>query len=128
MKKRILYILICLISAQVSSGQKDIDLIELHKENLKDLYRMRGAPEEWVTTGKVDDNYLSWCISHYEKNTALLVYSYNNDSLIINLFDQNQKKIELSTAVSKETLIEEINNSNLFFSKTNNGISQLSWQ
>jgi len=123
MKKRILFVLVCIISIEVSFGQKNKDLIELHKENLKDLYSMRGAPEEWVTTGEVDDNYLSWCINHYEKNTALLVYSYNNDSLRINLFDQNEKKIELSTAVSKETLIEEINNSNLFFSKSNSDIS-----
>ncbi|BAO74630.1 CHAT domain-containing protein [Winogradskyella sp. PG-2] len=123
MKKSILYIIICFVTLQSSLAQNDKDLIELHKENLKDLYKQRGAPEEWVTTGRVNEDYLSWCIDHYKKKTALLVYSYDNDSLRINLFDQSEKKLESSIAVSKETLIQQINNSNLFFSKTNGGIS-----
>ena len=113
-------LIVCFVSIQSSIGQNDFDLIELHKENLKDLYRKRGAPEEWVTTGKVNEDYLSWCIDHYKKKTALLVYSYDNDSLRINLFDQSERKLESSVAVSKEILVEHVNNSNLFFSK--NGI------
>ena len=109
-----------LLSVTISFGQNDLDLIQLHKKNLKDLYRVRGAPEEWVTTGEVSEDYLSWSIAHYNKKTALLVYTYDKDSLKINLFDQSKKKLEFATAISKETLVMHINNSNLFFSKSNN--------
>ncbi|WP_111683421.1 CHAT domain-containing protein [Winogradskyella tangerina] len=106
-----------------SYAQNDINLIELHKENLKDLYMKRGAPEEWVTSGEVSEDYLSWCIDHYEKKTALLVYSYENDSLKINLFDQSENRQYTSTLVDKESLIEHINNSNLYFSNSNGNSS-----
>ena len=119
--KRIRYNLtyLILLICALSYAQNDINLIELHKENLKDLYRQRGAPDEWVTSGEVSEDYLSWCIDHYEKKTALLVYSYENDSLKINLFDQSENRMSSSTKVDKKSLVEHINNSNLFFSNSN---------
>ena len=66
-------------------GQTLDEIIDHHKTNLKDLYAQRGAPEKWLTTGEVDEKRLIKVLKQYEKNVAILIYSFNQDSLILSL-------------------------------------------
>ena len=98
------------------------ELMTLHEQNLKDLYATRGAPPSWVQTGHVDDNYLSWCISHYNKPTAILIYSFTNDTLGLRLFDQNGDKHQTKIAITKNELTTHVNNVNLLMESSHTNL------
>lgn len=118
LKNYLLFSLIVLVGiTQNVLGQSATELIELHKTNLKDLYATRGAPPDWVETGHITEDYLSWCINHYKKKTAIIIYSYENDTLTVNLFNQRNLKLTHSEAVEKLRLLEDIDNVNLYFSQ-----------
>ena len=107
----------CFISSLSLFSQDVSELIQLHRQNLKELYQTRGAPPDWLETGHVDDHYLEWCLDHYSKPTAILLYTHQEDTLTINLFDKGRKKLQSKTHVKAEELVDHINNVNLYYSK-----------
>ncbi|MDY2588335.1 CHAT domain-containing protein [Winogradskyella aquimaris] len=109
--------LTCFVSSLSLFSQDVSELIQLHRQNLKELYETRGAPPDWLETGHVDDQYLEWCLDHYSKPTAILLYTHQEDTLTINLFDKKATKLQTKIPIKAKELVDHINNVNLYYSK-----------
>ena len=113
---RFILVLIASMSMTFGNAQEDDDIIKLHYENLKNLYKKRGAPPDWAPSGIVDDNYLHWSIAHYKSSTAILIYTFENDTLKVDLFNQKKERKSVTSAISRNDLSEAVDRVNRLFS------------
>ncbi|MBT8260715.1 MAG: CHAT domain-containing protein [Flavobacteriaceae bacterium] len=95
-------------------------LIRQHEEDIRDLYNVRSAPQEWIKTDQIDEKILFNVVDRYyrnfNKNVAVIVYTYINDSLQLNLFGKQHKFEELKTQIEKNKLQELIHDVNYLYS------------
>ena len=97
-------------------GQTLDEIIDHHETNLKDLYAQRGAPEKWLTTGEVDEKRLIKVLKQYEKNVAILIYSFNQDSLILSLITTKGLTKTKKSSCNPTELKQDIEDVNTLFS------------
>ena len=115
----LIFFLTCSLEAQTSEREVTLqieDLVRSHKENILELYRYRGAPETWIDTGNVNEDYLNKnVLSMYYKNLGILTYTYIDSILYINLFSKGVQK-EHTVKIDKNELQDAVNDVNLLFS------------
>lgn len=96
------------------------NLIRHHEEDIRALYEVRGAPQEWIKTDVVDENILFNVVERYaqsfNKNVAIVVYTNNSDSLQINLFGKYKTFKELKLEIDVVKLQKLINDVNYLYS------------
>lgn len=117
MTKRILILFCFLIYSQITIHAQDLTaIIKNHETNLRDLYNKRGAPEEWLTTGQVDETSLINVLKQYKQNVAILIYSYNQDTLNLSLITTKGLTKTKKHNISPLTLKQDIEDINTLFS------------
>jgi CHAT domain-containing protein len=118
MMKKIFFILFYLLSSSYSIvlAQNLTEIINHHKNNLKDLYASRGAPQAWVTTGEVNEKSLIEVLNKYKQNVAIVIYSYTNDSLTLTLIDKKGLAKSTKTRISQASLKQSIEDISTLFS------------
>lgn len=78
------------------------NIIKKHEENIRALYNYRGAPQDWIKTGNIDSKLLQSVLNKYTKQIGILVYTYDNDSLQLNLlsnFYNKKHKVKIDSTV-----------------------------
>ncbi|OBX21982.1 MULTISPECIES: CHAT domain-containing protein [Bizionia] len=113
--KRLYLIPIYLLSLVVNAQTID-DLIQYNKENLTDLYGKRGAPADWLFTGHVNEMYLIDALNSYEDEVGIIIYSHQNNELTISLINKKGILQSVKHTISKDTIIEQVNDVNQLFS------------
>lgn len=108
-------IVILLLNLTVSA-QNIEDLIQYNKENLTDLYGKRGAPADWLFTGHVNEMYLIDALNNYEDQVAIIMFTHQNNELTISLINKNEEFKSVKHTISKDTIIEQVNDVNQLFS------------
>lgn len=117
----ILFLFVC-----KTKGQTLNEIIINHQINLGRLYQTRGAPQEWLTTGEVNIESITFLLNSYVKNVAILMYNHQNDTLTVNLFSKKGFTATLKKKIQKEEIIKKVTNvSTLFTSKSSKNISEL---
>jgi CHAT domain-containing protein len=95
-------------------------LIRQHEEDIRALYQVRGASQNWISTDQVDEKILFNVVDRYDrnfnKNVAVIVYTYIDDSLQLNLFGKQHKFEELKTQIEINKLQELIHDVNYLYS------------
>jgi hypothetical protein len=120
------FFLIILLN-KISVSQDMRELFDLHYENLKKLKRERGMTIDTSTSwgaGIISNTEVTQVLNRYEYNkVGLLVYTFTNDTLRIDLFKPSGNIITVKQHWVKEDLINEINNANLFVSNNGSPVS-----
>ncbi|MTE28249.1 CHAT domain-containing protein [Winogradskyella ouciana] len=96
------------------------DIIKKHEENIRALYNVRGAPQDWIETDNFDDRLLKSVLDKYlYKNVGILVYTYYDNSLKLSLFSKGYGNVayaESKVVIDSVTLQNHVTNTNLLFS------------
>lgn len=115
--KTVLMVLLLVMAFNQAKSQTIDELIKSNRKNLSDLYNSRGATlPEWAYSGEVDEGDLQQVLNDYEANVGLLLYTHEKDTLKIFLIDKLGKTLKHETVIEKETLINNINSANQWFS------------
>jgi len=99
-----------------TSCQTIEELIQSNRENLKNLYEMRGLPPEWVSTGNVTKEDLIKTLNNYDADVGMLIYTHQNDTLSTFLINREGKIVRNDKCIDEHTLIDEIEKANKWFS------------
>jgi CHAT domain-containing protein len=86
MKLRLVLLISFFVVLLRSDGQDLSEIIELHKENMAELYKVRGAPPRWMVNGEVTEKDVNYALRSYYKATGLLFYIHHHDTLQIFFF------------------------------------------
>ncbi|WP_405563795.1 CHAT domain-containing protein [Polaribacter sp. Asnod6-C07] len=126
MKKILLGFLIFSFSSIVCSQNDMSEIIQLHKDNMRDLSVSRGIIPEWDVPSDFNENHLSFALKTFynKKKIGILIYTHEKDTLIINLIDKNGVKNYLKTPIIKAELENLVSSTNSYIkqlkhSKTN---------
>ena len=92
------------------------ELIKEHEKNIRDLYTYRGAPQSWIDTDNIDDKLLFSVLKKYSKSVGILVYTYNKDTLHLNLFSNYNNYSEFKVKIDSVVLQNYIEDTNRLFS------------
>jgi len=128
--KNLILILICFFTFfKCSYAQEDNelitdeikDIIKKHEENIRALYNVRGAPQDWIKTDNFDDRLLQSVLGKYDsyKRIGILIYTYNDDQLTLSLFSGDNREIfyrEHKIKIDSMTLQNHVTNANYLFS------------
>jgi CHAT domain-containing protein len=116
MKRALSFVLIFFVWLHARS-QSIGEIIQLHRENLINLYSMRGAAPDWVLTADVSEDDIIRVLKEYTGNVGLLFYNFHQDTLQSFLFDKQGKIIRTNYPIEENVLIREIENANKCFSE-----------
>lgn len=114
--KIIIFFFISLISFDQTRGQTINELIELHYANLQELYQQRSASPYWTINGKVGKEELINKLANYNSEVGILIYSYVNGILSINILGKKGLIASEKIKISKDSLINQIDKANKYFS------------
>lgn len=115
LKSLIVPFIICCISFSAYSQTID-ELIDLHKNNLRELVNNRGL--NWQDTGDVDSWDLIDSLGEYDDNVGLLIYSLENDTLIVTLINKYSELLTYKYNISKDSLVVLVSKANQWFSQS----------
>lgn len=127
MFKRFFFSLVLLVCFYSFSQDKNIDgvsekfyinLIEKQKANTKKLYQSRGASLDWLEKINISDTSIFKPFSKESINIGIIVYTFENDTLKLNLISElnKPKQTEFKVAISKVKLTNYINDVNYLYS------------
>lgn len=115
-KKKLYFVLFALLFSFSIKAQSLSEIIENHKTNLKDLYAQRGAPEDWLVTGAVNETNLKKVLNQYQDNVAIIIYSYKDDKLTLSLIDKTGLANSKNTKITQTKLKQDIEEVTVLFS------------
>ena len=127
--KRLLIVLVTFCSWSIWAQENEafldkteIDaLVKKHEKHIRDLYNVRGAPQTWIKTDNFDFNTLRTVLKRYDNPIGILVYTYYDNHLHLDLFNNDQyysNHRSHKTKIDSKTLQKHINNTNNLFSSS----------
>ena len=126
MKRHFLIFIFFAFSIFCRSQNDMSEIIQMHKDNMRDLSSSRGIIPEWDIPSDFNENHLSFALKYFytHKKIGILIYTHEKDTLIVNLIDKNGVKKHVKTPIIKaefEKLVSSTNSyiKQLKYSKTN---------
>ena len=88
-------------------------LIALHKYNLNNLRAKRGMTQ-WVS-GDITSEDIVQVLKEYPNKVGILLYTYKENTLIVNLIDKEKNILTEEINIPKEELLDKVNKVNQYF-------------